>query len=60
MSEGKWSRLSPAQRMDIWSRGKAGQPLHKTGRAEGRPHNSIGCLWLLCQGRLQQIAGALV
>src|SRR6266566_2669381 len=46
MNEGNRSRLSPAQRTDIWSRWKAGQSLHGIGRAFGKPHNSIRCLLL--------------
>ena len=46
MNEGNRSRLSPAQRTDIWSRWKAGQSLHEIGRAFGKPHSSIRCLLL--------------
>jgi transposase, IS30 family len=46
MSEENRSRLSPAQRTDIWSRWKAGQSLHENGRAFGKPHSSIRCLLL--------------
>src|SRR5712692_8593339 len=46
MSEENRSRLSPAQRTDIWSRWKAGQSLHEIGRAFGKPHSSIRCLLL--------------
>ena len=28
----KWSRLSPTQEADIWTRWKAGQTLHAIGR----------------------------
>jgi len=41
MSEGKWARLSPTQKSDIWNRWKAGQTLHEIGRVYGKPHNSI-------------------
>jgi hypothetical protein len=44
MSEGKQSRLSPAQRADVWSRWKAGESLHEIGRAYGRTHTSIHLL----------------
>lgn len=37
----KRSRLSPAQRADIWIRWKAGQTLHEIGRAYGKPHPTI-------------------
>ncbi|MGA9243254.1 MAG: helix-turn-helix domain-containing protein [Silvibacterium sp.] len=46
MSEGKQSRLSPAQRTDAWRRWKAGESLHEIGRAYGKPHNCIRCLLL--------------
>src|SRR5260370_28610901 len=46
MSEGKRSRLAPAQRAEIWSRWKAGQSLHEIGRAFGKPHSCIRCLLL--------------
>src|SRR5215467_7740558 len=41
MTQGKWSRLSPSQRADIWIRWKAGQTLHEIGRAYGKPHPTI-------------------
>ena len=31
MTQGKWSRLSPTQKTDIWNRWKAGQTLHEIG-----------------------------
>src|SRR5271170_2362199 len=46
MSEGKQSRLSPAQRTDVWSRYKAGESLHEIGRAYGKPASCIRCLLL--------------
>jgi hypothetical protein len=46
MSEGKRSRLSLAQRSEIWRRWKAGQSLHEIGRAFGKPHSCIRCLLL--------------
>ena len=46
MSEGKRSRLSLAQRSELWSRWKAGQSLHEIGRAFGKPHSCIRCLLL--------------
>src|SRR5271163_3569136 len=46
MSEGKPSRLSPAQRTDVWSRWKAGESLHEIGRAYGKPPTCIRCLLL--------------
>src|SRR6516225_7472184 len=46
MAQGKWSRLSPAQRADIWTRWKAGQTQHEIGRAYGKPHTSIRHLLL--------------
>ena len=41
MSEGKQSRLSPAQKADVWSRRKAGESLHEIGRAYGKPHSVL-------------------
>src|SRR5499425_3581426 len=41
MAQGKWSRLSPTQKTDIWNRWKAGQTLHEIGRVYGKWHNSI-------------------
>src|SRR5271170_3561720 len=46
MSEGKQSRLSPAQRRDVWGRWKAGESLHEIGRAYGKPASCIRCLLL--------------
>jgi IS30 family transposase len=46
MSEGKQSRLSAAQRSDVWRRWKAGESLHEIGRACGKPHNCIRCVLL--------------
>jgi len=34
MTQGKWSRLSPTEKTDIWNRWKAGQTLHEIGRAQ--------------------------
>jgi IS30 family transposase len=42
----KRSRLSPAEKNDIWNRWKAGQTLHEIGRAYGKPHPSIRCVLL--------------
>ena len=46
MSEGKQSRLSAAQRADVWRRWKTGESLHEIGRAYGKPHNCIRCVLL--------------
>src|SRR5271170_5850748 len=46
MSDGKQSRLSAAQRADVWRRWKAGESLHEIGRACGKPHNCIRCVLL--------------
>src|SRR5271169_3330239 len=46
MTQGKRSRLSPAQKTDVWNRWKAGQTLHEIGRAYGKPHPSIRCVLL--------------
>jgi hypothetical protein len=55
MSEGKQSRLSPAQKADVWSRWKAGESLHEIGRAYGKPHNCIRCV-LLSRGGIAPAA----
>ena len=46
MTQEKRSRLSPAQRTEIWSRWKSGQSLHEIGRVYGKPHSCIRCLLL--------------
>jgi IS30 family transposase len=55
MTQGKRSRLSPAQRADIWTRWKAGQTLHEIGRAYGKPHLTIRKV-LLPRGGIPPIA----
>ena len=55
MTQGKWSRLSPTQRADIWIRWKAGQTLHEIGRAYGKPHPTIRKV-LLPRGGIPPIA----
>jgi transposase, IS30 family len=44
MTQGKRFGLSAAQKSDMWSRWKAGDSLHKIGRAFGKEHSSIRCL----------------
>ena len=44
MTQGKYVELSVAQRTELWSRWKAGESLHRIGRALDRPHMSIQCL----------------
>jgi hypothetical protein len=44
MTQGKYVELSVAQRADVWRRWKAGESLHRIGRAFDRPHTSIHCL----------------
>src|SRR5271154_1343768 len=44
MAQGKRVALSTAQRTELWSRWKAGESLHRIGRALDRPHTSIHCL----------------
>jgi len=46
MSGGKQSRLSAAEKADVWRRWKAGESLHEIGRAHGKPHNCIRCVLL--------------
>jgi IS30 family transposase len=41
MTQGRRVKLSPIQRIDMWSRWKAGQSLHQIGRAFGKSHVSI-------------------
>src|ERR1700678_1589964 len=44
MKPGKRFGLSAEQKLDVWRRWKAGQTLHKIGRAFGKEHSSIRCL----------------
>ena len=44
MTQGQRVALSAAQRTELWSRWKAGESLHRIGRALDRPHTSIHCL----------------
>ena len=44
MKPGKRFGLSAEQKLDVWSRWKAGQTLHEIGRAFGKEHSSIRCL----------------
>jgi len=46
MTQVNRARLSATQRIDVWSRWKAGQSLHEIGRAFGKGHSSIRCLVL--------------
>jgi len=55
MTQGKWSRLSPTQRADIWKRWKAGQTLHEIGRTYGKPHPTIRKV-LLPRGGIPPVA----
>ena len=41
MTRRKRSRLSAAQKTEIWKRWKAGQSLHEIGRAFDKPHTTI-------------------
>src|SRR5665213_1800597 len=41
MTRRKRSRLSPAQKTEIWKRWKAGQTLHEIGRVFDKPHTTI-------------------
>jgi IS30 family transposase len=41
MPRKKRSRLSPAQKAEIWKRWKAGQSLHEIGRVFDKPHTTI-------------------
>ncbi len=44
MAQGRYVQLSEAQRTEVWRRWKAGESLHRIGRALDRPHTSIHCL----------------
>jgi hypothetical protein len=44
MAQGRCVQLSEAQRSEVWRRWKAGESLHRIGRAFDRPHTSIHCL----------------
>src|SRR5271169_2489026 len=44
MTQAKYVELSAAQRTELWRRWKAGESLHRIGRALDRPHTSIHCL----------------
>ncbi len=57
MSQGKRSRLSAAQRSNVWSRWKAGESLHEIGRAYGKSASCIHCL-LLPRGGIPPAARA--
>jgi hypothetical protein len=46
MTQGKRTKLSAAQKTDIWRRWKAGHSLHQIGRAFGKGHSSIRVLLL--------------
>src|SRR5580692_10232978 len=50
MTQGKYVELSAAQRIEVWRRWKAGESLHRIGRAFARPHTSIHCLLALTSG----------
>jgi len=41
MTRRKRSKLSPAQKTEIWKRWKAGQSLHEIGRVFDKPHTTI-------------------
>src|ERR1017187_6605516 len=41
MAQGKRSRLSTEQRIEMWRRWKAGESLHEIGRAFGKGNGSI-------------------
>jgi Helix-turn-helix domain len=47
---GKRFGLSAIEKIDIWSRWKAGQSLHEIGRAFDKPHSSSRCLLLPREG----------
>ena len=55
MIQRKRSRLSLAEKQDIWRRWKCGQSMHAIGRAYGRPHPTIRKL-LLPSGGIPPVA----
>src|SRR6201984_1045611 len=55
MIQRKRSRLSLAEKQDIWCRWKRGQSMHAIGRAYGRPHPTIRKL-LLPSGGIPPVA----
>ena len=57
MIQRKRSRLSFAEKADIWRRWKCGQSMHEIGRVHGRPHNSVHKL-LLAHGGITPIIQA--
>jgi hypothetical protein len=44
MTQRRYVQLSEAQRSEVWRRWKAGESLHRIGRAFDRPHTMIHCL----------------
>ena len=50
MNEAKRSRLSAAQRTDVWRRWKAGESLQEIGRACSKPSSSIHSLLVASGG----------
>ena len=50
MTRRKRSRLSAAQKTEIWKRWKAGQSLHEIGRAFDKPHTTVHQFLLLSGG----------
>ena len=50
MIHAKRSKLSPAEKIDIWRRWRCGQSQHEIGRACGRPHPTIRKILLPCGG----------
>src|SRR5580658_3085955 len=56
MAQGKRSRLSTEQRIDMWRGWKSGESLHDIGRAFGKGHGSIRFL-LTQRGGIVPAAG---
>src|SRR5260370_36408328 len=59
MSEGKQSRLSPAQKADVWSRWKAGSRCMRLGVPTASPITAFAVCCCRAEGLLQPLAGAL-
>jgi hypothetical protein len=57
MTQGKYVELSVAQRADVLRRRKAGESLHRIGRAFDRPHTPFTACWRITVGLFQRFVG---
>jgi hypothetical protein len=60
MTQGMRSRLSPAEKTDIWSRWKSGQSLHEIGRAMASRIAPFAVFCCFAKAFLPPLADALV